>query len=67
LPPAGSGLFGLVEAFDFLKDEPFPEAIEDLAAMNFLLFDLRATLALLLDFFVIFNFELIIVFLIILI
>jgi hypothetical protein len=65
LPPDGSGLLGLVEALDLLKAEPFPEAMEDLAAMNFLLLDLRATLALLLVFFVIFNFGLIIVFLII--
>jgi hypothetical protein len=35
-PPAGSGLFGFVEAADFVNADPLPLDFEDLAAMNFL-------------------------------
>tara|TARA_B110000285_G_C15087822_1_gene597225 strand:+ start:1508 stop:1681 length:174 start_codon:yes stop_codon:yes gene_type:complete len=40
-PPAGSGLFGFVEAALLVKDEPYPFALEALAAINLVLLDLK--------------------------
>ena len=41
LPPAGAGLFGLVEAALLVKEEPYPFALEAFAAINFVLLDLK--------------------------
>jgi hypothetical protein len=46
-PPAGSGLLGLLLAFDLVNADPLPDAFEALAAMYLVFFSLK--LAVLLD------------------